>query len=421
MGRRNAAKNKSDARKRREKSKLLSDNGLFDIENRQTKEKKPKKSKKQAVSEETSRYLPFRETNLLHYLDSFARGVCHCAKFRQRCVGMIGEEVSGWDLSPLRKGLVQQARITCLCWHPQKPHLLAVGSKAGEILLYNSASPDASVNTPPLGSGASIAAMKFHWENPGQMYSANLLGTVMLHHLDGHNPDVYWDTNSVEVWFTALDICPRRTMVLAGDNVGKVYAFSADGQRLWSIPRRLHKGKVKHVEFSLRDPNLLVTASVDHTVKLWDVRRLSCPTDALHTLHHHKGLNSAYFSPSDGCSLLVTDQHSELRVYRGPTWKDVTTIPHPHRQFQHLTAIQASWYPLEDVVVVGRYPEEKFLKNDVRGIDLYCGHTGKLLHKIKASLSVKGIFSLNSFNCTGDKLASCTGQGVVLFHPSKEG
>lgn len=413
--------------KRHVKAKPLSSTLSEDVETLSAKTKRQKGSESaRRESGETSgnlneaRFIRFRETNLLHYLDGFARGDKSTMRLRKNCTGHVAEGISLWETEPLRSELLLSARITALCWHPRSPDLLAVGSKTGEILLYDKSDPGNCLRGPPLGSGSSIAAMKFHWDHSYLMYSANLFGTVMLHDLEQLDNKTFWDTASQDIWFTALDICPNRTVVLAGDNVGKMYAFAPDGQRLWRSPVRLHKGKVKHIEFSQKDPNLLVTASVDHTVKLWDVRKLSCMGDALHTLHHDRGLNSAYFNPANGRSLLVTDQHSELRVYRGPFWDDATIISHPHRQFQHLTAIQATWHPFDDIIVVGRYPDNSFLRNDVRGVDLYDGNTGQMLYKIKSSLNLGGIIVLNYFNCTGDRLASAMGSRVVTLEAPRE-
>lgn len=51
----------------------------------------------------------------------------------------------------------------------------------------------------------------------------------------------------------------------------------------------------------------------------------------------------AYFSPTDGAKLLSTDQRNEIRVYSCSDWtKPQHLIPHPHRQFQHLTPIKVS-------------------------------------------------------------------------------
>ena len=46
---------------------------------------------------------------------------------------------------------------------------------------------------------------------------------------------------------------------------------------------------------------------------------------------------SAYFSGTDGCRLLTTDQHNEIRIYRSPSWHLDRTVLHPHRFFQHIT------------------------------------------------------------------------------------
>ena len=76
---------------------------------------------------------------------------------------------------------------------------------------------------------------------------------------------------------------------------------------------------------SPREPWLFVTTSTDNSVKVWDVRNLTDAQDTntlrkercLQTLEHDKPVNSAYFSHVDGTRLLTTDQHSQLRVYKG--------------------------------------------------------------------------------------------------------
>jgi len=39
---------------------------------------------------------------------------------------------------------------------------------------------------------------------------------------------------------------------------------------------------------------------------------------------------TAYFSKTDGCKLLTTDQYNQLRVYQAPEWTLSRTIQHPH-------------------------------------------------------------------------------------------
>lgn len=55
---------------------------------------------------------------------------------------------------------------------------------------------------------------------------------------------------------------------------------------------KLHKAKVTHAEFNSRCDWLLATASVDHTVKLWDLRNIRDKTSFLHDLPHEKAVNS---------------------------------------------------------------------------------------------------------------------------------
>ncbi|KAG8312170.1 DNA damage-binding protein 2 [Homalodisca vitripennis] len=81
-------------------------------------------------------------------------------------------------------------------------------------------------------------------------------------------------------------------------------------------------------EAALRDANLMVTASLDKTVKLWDIRMLD---DCVQSLQHGFGVAAAKFSRTNGCYLLSTDMSNELRVYKAPLWRLEHKIEHEHR------------------------------------------------------------------------------------------
>lgn len=65
---------------------------------------------------------------------------------------------------------------------------------------------------------------------------------------------------------------------------------------------KLHKSKVSHAEFNTRCDWLLATASIDHTVKLWDLRNIKDKNSYLHDLPHEKAVNSGK-TPEFGCLL----------------------------------------------------------------------------------------------------------------------
>ena len=139
-------------------------------------------------------------------------------------------------------------------------------------------------------------------------------------------------------------------------------------------------------------------------------------------LPHDKAVNAAYFSPVSGDKLLTTDQHSQLRVYQAPSFNLVKTIPHPHRQFQHLTPIKACWHPLADIPFAGRYPDPKFpgyVDGEIRSIDFFCPETGDNLLQLHQP-GLPGIISLSQFNPSGSCLLSGMASSVLIWQARPE-
>ena len=130
-----------------------------------------------------------------------------------------------------------------------------------------------------------------------------------------------------------------------GENLGHVTLLSSRGEKMWRD--KLHKSKVTNIQYSPREPWLFATTSTDNSVKIWDVRNLTDGTDTnvprkercLQTLEHDRPVNSAYFSHVDGTRLLTTDQHSQLRVYKGNKVEKILkgildSIPSPSLKIQ---------------------------------------------------------------------------------------
>ncbi|XP_038838213.1 DNA damage-binding protein 2-like [Salvelinus namaycush] len=118
----------------------------------------------------------------------------------------------------------------------------------------------------------------------------------------------------------------------------------------------------------------------------------------------------------DCSKLLTTDQYDQIRVYSSSDWSTPQQIiRHPHRQFQHLTPIKASWHPLYDLMVVGRYPDERVCPGALRTIDIYDANTGELACQL-LDPNAPGIISVNKFNPMGDVLGSGMGVNILVWN-----
>ncbi|XP_063293638.1 DNA damage-binding protein 2 isoform X1 [Pelobates fuscus] len=306
-------------------------------------------------------------------------------------------------------------RVTTLEWHPTHPNTVAVGSKGGDIILWDYEELNNTL-IPGIGAGGCITGMKFDPFNANQIYTSSVAGSTVLQDLTGRTIQMFTNTEDWAMWYCSLDVSASQQCVLTGDNVGKVVLLETCGKEIWKL--RLHKKKVTHVEFNPRCDFLFATASVDQTVKLWDLRNLKDKSSCLNTLPHVRGVNSACFSPWDGAKLLTTDQHSEIRVYSASDWcKPQCIIPHPHRQFQHLTAIKASWHPRYDLIVAGRYPDPHFpgyTADELRTVDVLDGQNGNIVCQLYDPYA-SGIVSVNKFNPMGDLLASGMGFNILIW------
>uniref|UniRef100_A0A8C6D0L4 DNA damage-binding protein 2 n=1 Tax=Moschus moschiferus TaxID=68415 RepID=A0A8C6D0L4_MOSMO len=272
-----------------------------------------------------------------------------------------------------------------------------------------------------IGAGGSITGLKFNPLNTNQFFTSSMEGTTRLQDLKGNTLRVFASSDTCNVWFCSLDVSVKSRVVVTGDNVGHVILLNTDGKELWNL--RMHKKKVTHVALNPCCDWLLATASVDQTVKIWDLRQVRGKSSFLHSLPHRHPVNAAHFSP-DGAQLLTTDQKSEIRVYSACRWDcPPSLIPHPHRHFQHLTPIKASWHPRYNLIVVGRYPDPNFKScspHELRTIDVFDGSSGKIMYQLYDPES-SGIMSLNEFNPMGDTLASVMGYHVLVWSPEDAG
>ncbi|KAL7647328.1 UNVERIFIED_CONTAM: hypothetical protein RMT77_000923 [Armadillidium vulgare] len=315
-------------------------------------------------------------------------------------------------------------RITAMTWHPTVADTVAIGSKSGDIILWNfeqdGQKPRAFIKG--IGPGGSIQNIIFDERDNGEsVFYASVEGTVSLRSLanDHLSAETLLKSGGCDYdrWYTSIGISFPSKVLLAGNNKGNVNLLSIQGEKQWE--KKLHKQKVTHIEFSPKETNCFVTTSVDKNLKVWDIRSIKNAESYLYSCPHEKPINSAYFSRTDGCSLLTTDQLDELRVYKCPTFQLTRKIHHQHKQFQHITPIKATWHPLRDIAVVGRYPNPFIVPED-RCVDFFDCETGEHLYQLFDAQANKKIHFLNEFNPQGDKLLSAVSSTAFVWKANFE-
>uniref|UniRef100_A0A3P9GZ83 DNA damage-binding protein 2 n=1 Tax=Oryzias latipes TaxID=8090 RepID=A0A3P9GZ83_ORYLA len=356
--------------------------------------------------------------SILHYIYRNSLGQSLHARMRQCLQEPFVRSLSAYHFhgatSPFDR------RITCLEWHPTHPTTLAAASKGGDIFLWDFEKPTKKSFIQGNGAGDFIGGMKFCPTDSSRVYVATGEGKLTLQSFEGHPPTLLSKTQDCDhnhhnlcIWFCCVDVSVSRQTLVTGDNMGELLLVSLNGQKIFS--EKLHKGKVTHAEFNPRCDWLLATASVDRTVKLWDLRNMKDRKSFLYEMPHERPVNSAYFNPLDSTKLLTTDQQDQIRVYSSCDWsKPQQIIQHPHRQFQHLTPIKATWHPMYDLVVAGRYPDDRICSGDQRTIDIYDSNTAELVYQLYDATAL-GIKSINKFSPMGDVIGSCMGVTVLVW------
>lgn len=332
----------------------------------------------------------------------------------------LKEESSRWKIAHTNSCFSR--RVTALRWHPVHPRTVAYGTHSGDILLWDyakSGSECPKIEGIGMGDGC-ITEMRFHPLNANLIYATNVEGKFCLHDFEGRHSEVCLNTMTLDYWWCSMDYSVDHSVLLVGDNRGCAVLMDMTNHKTIKKINRLHKGKIKHIEFCPVRNWMAVTSSVDHSIRFWDIRMLRstlCP-DPVSSAGHTGLVSSAYFDPIHGTRLLTTAQDGEIRVYDShDLWQRPTcVVKHAHRNFQHMTDIKATWHPvLQDMCVVGRYPGKED-PDKTRTVDLIDLKVGAVCGRLY-SPHISGIIQLNQFSKCGECLASGMGYNGLIWMP----
>lgn len=274
------------------------------------------------------------------------------------------EEVSKLSLQPNHVVKVTKERIYSLDFHPCPSKLLiAAGDKRGGVGIWDiDAGPGAdnllyrTIHCSPIKS----VVFPSNMTSSNVLYSASYDGSIRRLDLTKDTfEEVYVTNQDDDIGISHLSLNSSCQWMLASCNNGQclqVDERSGSGPvRIWD----LHRRQIKTVHVCPVEDNFFVTACVDGSVMMWDMRNLKpkTPKHLQHVYSAQKSVSSAYFS-SSGRRLLTTSMDNRLSIFwcvsPGKEMKPTVSMRHDNQTGRWLTNFRAVWDPKnESYFVVG--------------------------------------------------------------------
>ncbi|KAI5123334.1 hypothetical protein M0805_001759 [Coniferiporia weirii] len=364
---------------------------------------------------------------------------------------------------------VTQDRVYSAAYHPEKSKdLIFFGDKHGQLGIWDAQAPqdevkdeDEDVAAPDDREGGKYWRLQPHWPAT----SKSSISAIKLDPIDSHG-----------VFTSAYDCTIRSTSIVSGlsrevfameDTLISSFDLPPTGQELWisdaegglthldlrqdkSKARRwaLSEQKIGCVSINPTSPDMLLVASNDRTLKIWDARmlgempltklgfpptvdfddmqeRLSSPKGKgllMAEWPHNKSVSAAFWDPR-GRSIVSTSYDDKLRIWDVETglkqrktirsFKPFCSIRHNCQTGRWLTIFKAQWTPNPDV-----YPHFTVGNMD-HSLDIF-GCKGDLLARLSDSRRISAVQAVTcSHPSIVERAASGNASGrCVLWAPA---
>ncbi|NWI69708.1 DDB2 protein, partial [Todus mexicanus] len=167
-----------------------------------------------------------RQRSIVHYVYQNMLGGAIRAQLRQCLQLPFLRSLASYRL--FRTASPFDRRVTCLEWHPTHPSTVAVGSKGGDIILWDYEVLTKTCFIKGKGPGDSLRDIKFSPHEAVKLYVASGDGTLGLQNLEGRVLQVI----SHCCWYCSVDVSSSCRAVVTGDNVGNVVLLSTSGEEV---------------------------------------------------------------------------------------------------------------------------------------------------------------------------------------------
>jgi WD40 repeat protein len=215
-------------------------------------------------------------------------------------------------------------RILCSTWHPSPRSLiLCAGAKYGNLSIYTHSEDEKTVHEfNPHETG--ISALMFSKIDQTKLYSASYDGSIRLLDINSQSFDQMFKHDDL---ISSMDI--HQHNIYFGNGSGLL--FHSDTRQhpdVYTQDFEISEKKISSVHINPSNPNYIITAGLDRTWKLWDLRNISDKVN-LFEHQHSKSCTSAYFN-EDGSHIVSTSYDDTLQVFsfNNSQVKRIHTIKH---------------------------------------------------------------------------------------------
>ncbi|XP_071104908.1 WD repeat-containing protein 76-like [Haliotis cracherodii] len=274
-----------------------------------------------------------------------------------------------------RVAKVVKDRIFSIAIHPSKDKVLvAVGDKWGRVGFWDVMSSDKHDGVVAYCPHARpVNCLHLPPWAPLKTYSCSYDGSLRCGDFEkGVFDEVYSCPDDEDTLLRNFDFTSEHVMLVSQTDGCVAVVDVRTPQRSAEHLYQCHVKYLRTVSIHPVQKNYFVTASVDTTVRLWDLRKMSKKSNtAIAERRHGKSVDSAYFSPVTGKYILSASADNTLNIFDSSDLTNDLTLKRSIRHDNHvgrwLTKFRASWHPArEDLFVVGsmKRPRQIELYND---------------------------------------------------------
>lgn len=300
-------------------------------------------------------------------------------------------------------------RVFSITVHPATERVFAfVGDKWGRLGIWETDEADEDAATTVFKPHARpIPAIVHCPGEPNRIMTCSYDGSVRTMDVTAEAfPETFASDDHL---FHYLDVAPDGSMAYLATREGTVMSFDSREATTRRKPDEfeVHDRKVGSVQVNPAAPHLLVTCSLDRTVRLWDVRKTKkTGATPVQSYTQGMGISSAFFS-SDGQRFVTTGHDNTVRVYgsldSGWSDKQQVVIKHNNHTGRWLSNFRAIWHPHDSSTVL--------IGNMARAMDVLDADTGAQVAQLSDADTLTAVPTLNAIHPSLNRIVSSTASG----------